>query len=486
MSWAAASGPGAGVDTPAPGPVLAVLAHPDDETLQLGGVLALAAAAGRHVVVVTATRGERGEMIGAPELEGTDAVADVRARELADALAALGVAEHRWLEDETRWTDSGMAWVAPGQAGPAPDAPGSALVRGDADAQARALARLLRELRPAVVLCDEPGGSYGHPDHVHVHALVLDAVERAAHAAPGDGPDGEPWDVPVLAWAVQDADRLRAARAALADVALHSGPVGVDGAALTVPTEELPALARPSAEVDVELDVTPVVPALLAALRRYPSQVQGASVPVLDAAGAGRQERATRALRPDQAAVGWYALSNGVLAPILPVAGLQLGRGDVAALGVGLGLGVNLPARPGGSSTAADAAAPVQPAAPSLLPARPGVLAARAAAGLAFGLLIGVVGTVVHRVRPWDVPLGLVLAVACVAAAGLLARAAGKGGCLLGYGVGIVVSVQVLTFAGDGDVLVPSDALGMAWLLLSVLAVGAAAFLPRRWVGERR
>uniref|UniRef100_UPI000EE1BB73 PIG-L family deacetylase n=1 Tax=Miniimonas arenae TaxID=676201 RepID=UPI000EE1BB73 len=320
-----------------PGPVLAVLAHPDDETLQLGGVLALAAAHGRHVVVVTATRGERGEMIGAPELEGTDAVADVRARELADALAALGVAEHRWLEEATRWTDSGMAWVAPGQAGPAPDAPGSALVRGDVQAQARALARLLRELRPAVVLCDEPGGSYGHPDHVHVHALVLDAVERAAH---DDGLDGEPWDVPVLAWAVQDAARLRAARAALADVALHPGPVGVDGAALTVPTEELPALARPSAEVDVELDVTPVMPALLAALRRYPSQVQGASVPVLDASGA---RRGTRALRPDQAAVGWYALSNGVLAPILPVAGLQLGRGDVAALGVGLGLGVDLP-----------------------------------------------------------------------------------------------------------------------------------------------
>ena len=56
-------------DAVVPGPVLAVLAHPDDETLLAGGLLALATHDGRRVVVVTATRGERGEMIGQPALE---------------------------------------------------------------------------------------------------------------------------------------------------------------------------------------------------------------------------------------------------------------------------------------------------------------------------------------------------------------------------------------------------------------------------------
>ncbi|WP_158277253.1 PIG-L family deacetylase [Serinibacter arcticus] len=116
-----------------PGPVLAVLAHPDDETLLAGGLLALAAARGARVVVVTATRGERGEMIGAPQLEGTDAVAPTRSQEIAAALTALGVREHVFLDGlaahvsdpaaPVRWTDSGMAWIRPGVAGPAPTRP---------------------------------------------------------------------------------------------------------------------------------------------------------------------------------------------------------------------------------------------------------------------------------------------------------------------------------------------------------------------------
>lgn len=105
----------------AEGGVLAVYAHPDDETLTAGGLLALAAGQGRRVAVVTATRGERGEMIGTPDLEGTAAVAPAREAERTQALEMLGVTERYWLDElpgALPATDSGMTWLRPGVACP--------------------------------------------------------------------------------------------------------------------------------------------------------------------------------------------------------------------------------------------------------------------------------------------------------------------------------------------------------------------------------
>ncbi|WP_454301268.1 PIG-L family deacetylase [Salana multivorans] len=126
----------AGPTTPdalVPGPLLAVYAHPDDETLQAGALLALAAVRGRRVVVVTATRGERGEMIGMPEVEGTAEVREIRAREIRDALAALGVHEHHFLDEPSiratttapvrRLVPAGRTRAWPGSRPESPDRP---------------------------------------------------------------------------------------------------------------------------------------------------------------------------------------------------------------------------------------------------------------------------------------------------------------------------------------------------------------------------
>lgn len=422
------------------GPVLAVYAHPDDETLQVGGLLALASAQGRRVIVVHATRGECGEIIGAPHLEGTAEVAPLRETEAFDALAALGVTEHYWLDEiasvgrahPVRWTDSGMVWIGPGQAGPAPDAPATALSRGALSEQADALARLIRQVRPAVVLCDEHGGAYGHPDHVRTHDLTVLAVERAAR--PGDGA----WDVPTLAHAVVDTERLAVALDQVERAARERGSRDAKGWPLLPPVDSEPALARPGEAVDVELDVTPWMPQVLIALRAYRSQVQCVTLPELD--DQHDPARAVASLSPDQAAVGWYALSDGRVQPIYPVVALEVVRGAAEDLAP-----APVPHREGGQ------------------PGRIGTAHTllRAGLGVGLGIVAAVIGTLVCRVRPWDVPLGMVLAAAIVVVAGLLVRSIARGAGLFGFGMAVIAVVQVFAMVthGGSDVLIP----GTAW-----------------------
>lgn len=154
--------------------LLAVHAHPDDESLWTGALLATWAREG-EVELVTCTRGERGEVIGTElaHLEGDGpALAAHREGELARALEALGVREHTFLDalGGTRLEDSGMAWVADGVAGPAPDVPPTAFVRAGLDDVASWLAAHLARRRPAVVVTYGPDGGYGHPDHVRAHS----------------------------------------------------------------------------------------------------------------------------------------------------------------------------------------------------------------------------------------------------------------------------------------------------------------------------
>ena len=280
------------------GGLLAVHAHPDDETLATGALLATWAAAGLPVTVVTCTRGERGEVIGPDpaHLEGDGpALAAHREGELVAALAALGVGDHAYLDGgaspDERYEDSGMAWLAPGQAGTAADVPDRAFVGVDIDVAARRLADLLDERRPAVVVTYEPRGGYGHPDHVRAHEVTMRAVELAEVA-------------PVVLWAAQGAAALRSAMAEL-------GPV--DGLAQPDASAALPSVAVPDDEVDLVVDVAPVLDRVLAALRAHATQVQAV-------AALGGQ------LVDGPAAVARYALSNDVLAPIPATEGYRIAR----------------------------------------------------------------------------------------------------------------------------------------------------------------
>jgi N-acetyl-1-D-myo-inositol-2-amino-2-deoxy-alpha-D-glucopyranoside deacetylase len=180
------------VPTAAPPPdvpgLLAVHAHPDDEVIATGGVLAKAAAAGLRTMVVTCTDGSRGEVVG----EGMDPaevlprLAEVRREELADALAVLGVDEHAFLG----YADSGMAGTE-GNDDPA------SFWRAPVDEAVGRLVAVIRRFRPAVVITYDAFGGYGHPDHIQAHRVALLAVEAAG--MPVLYPDAGPaWDTPKL------------------------------------------------------------------------------------------------------------------------------------------------------------------------------------------------------------------------------------------------------------------------------------------------
>lgn len=315
------------------GPLLVVHAHPDDETLATGGLLATWARTARPVTLVTCTRGERGEVIGAAlaHLEGDGpALAEHREGELADALGALGVDDHVFLDaiptrpgfpaTGQRLEDSGMAWVgdgAPGassQAGVAAEVPERALVRASLEECAARLATLLRDRRPSVVVTYEPGGGYGHPDHVRAHQITTRALALAAEA------DGEqPGHVPAhVWWNVVPPHVLSEARASLARRAdddpwfqalLQTHP------SAALPQGPLPAVAAPAREVVATIDVRPVVEQVAGALRAHATQVHW--VESADPSGTPGDGAAAPAVLESAEVLGWYALSNDVLVPWL-------------------------------------------------------------------------------------------------------------------------------------------------------------------------
>jgi N-acetyl-1-D-myo-inositol-2-amino-2-deoxy-alpha-D-glucopyranoside deacetylase len=160
--------------------LLLVHAHPDDESLWTGGTIARYAAAGVQVTLVTCTLGEEGEII--PEslrelaADRADQLGGYRIGELRSACAALGVSDHRWLGGPGRWRDSGMVGV-PANAHP------RAFAGGDLDEQVAALAAVLDDVRPQVVITYGPDGGYGHPDHIRAHDVTTAACEKSGDKA---------------------------------------------------------------------------------------------------------------------------------------------------------------------------------------------------------------------------------------------------------------------------------------------------------------
>ncbi len=139
--------------------LMAILAHPDDESLGFGGTLAHYAGQGVEVSLVTATRGERGWTGPAHENPGMDALGRLREQELRCAAGVLGVRDLTFLD----------------------------CIDGDLDAAApdEVIARLaahLRRARPQVLITFGPDGAYGHPDHIAISQLATAAAVAAADA----------------------------------------------------------------------------------------------------------------------------------------------------------------------------------------------------------------------------------------------------------------------------------------------------------------
>src|SRR3954465_11762448 len=182
--------------------MLLVHAHPDDETIGNGATMAKYAAEGAHVTLVTCTLGEEGEIL-VPALEHLaadkeDGLGEHRIGELADAMKALGVSDHRFLGGAGRWRDSGMMgtpsndnaacfWQADLEGA------GGELGRGVREGGAQGgLGGVMGGVRPQVVITYNENGGYGHPDHIQAHRVAVAAFDAAGD--PGRYPDaGAPW-----------------------------------------------------------------------------------------------------------------------------------------------------------------------------------------------------------------------------------------------------------------------------------------------------
>jgi len=178
--------------------LLFVGAHPDDESFGPGGTLAKYAQQGVKVYYACGTRGEVGEA-SAEHLAGHASTGEMRSTELACAAEALGLAGVIYLG----YRDSGMT-------GSPNNAAAGALAAAPLDEVTGRIVKVLRDIRPQVVLTFDPIGGYRHPDHIAIHNATVKAFQAAADAAqyPAAGPAYQPQK---LYYAVFPKTLLRAA-----------------------------------------------------------------------------------------------------------------------------------------------------------------------------------------------------------------------------------------------------------------------------------
>ena len=221
--------------------VLFVHAHPDDETLATGGLIAELVARGVRVGVLTATRGEQGEVVDGPlsHLVGTPQLISRRERELAAACRVLGVHDHAFLgapsaraegAEPRRYTDSGMRWLDETEtvAGPGDQAGPDALTGAPAAELAADIAAYARAIHADALVSYDAHGGYGHPDHVALHepSRVAAAELGVPFWEVASDPDstGERIDTPQLLAVLQEALRHYASQLTVDDAdVVHVG-----------------------------------------------------------------------------------------------------------------------------------------------------------------------------------------------------------------------------------------------------------------------
>jgi N-acetyl-1-D-myo-inositol-2-amino-2-deoxy-alpha-D-glucopyranoside deacetylase len=158
--------------------LLLVHAHPDDETINNGATMAMYAALGADVTLVTCTRGEEGEVLVA-ELSHlasshSDSLGEHRVQELEIAMKALGVSDHRFLgEGVKNFRDSGMMGTDQNNR---PDV----FWQADLEEASGLLATVIDQVKPHVLVTYDEIGGYGHPDHIQAHRVTMRAAEKSS------------------------------------------------------------------------------------------------------------------------------------------------------------------------------------------------------------------------------------------------------------------------------------------------------------------
>ena len=165
--------------------LMAVHAHPDDESSKGAATMARYVAEGVDVLVVTCTGGERGDVLNPALKDDAEVlrdIAQVRRAEMARAVEALGV-QHAWLG----FVDSGLP-----EGDPLPPLPDGCFALQPLEVASSPLVSLVRSFRPHVMTTYDENGGYPHPDHIMTHKVSVEAFEAAGD--PSRYPDaGEPW-----------------------------------------------------------------------------------------------------------------------------------------------------------------------------------------------------------------------------------------------------------------------------------------------------
>jgi LmbE family N-acetylglucosaminyl deacetylase len=175
--------------------LLCVYAHPDDETLGPGGVLAKYVAEGIETYLITATRGERGWPGAQEDYPGLQELGRIREKELRDAVRVLGMRELILLDYIDGEVDKADPLEIIGQ-----------------------IASRIRRIRPQVVLTFDPRGVYGHPDHIAISQFTLAAVVSAAGAEPNNVELNPPHQVSKLYFHAENKAMLAAYQALLGEI----------------------------------------------------------------------------------------------------------------------------------------------------------------------------------------------------------------------------------------------------------------------------
>lgn len=251
--------------------LLLVHAHPDDETIGNGATMAKYVAQGRQVTCVTCTAGEMGEIL-VPELahlaaDQEDGLGEHRRTEIEDAMAALGVTDHRWLGGFGRFRDSGMKWHEAGHAIAADETDERAFANADLTVAADLLVQIIREVRPQVMATYDQFGGYGHPDHIQTHRVATYAAHLAA--VPSYRPElGEAWDIAKIYWNAMSESKMREGLRRLRDAGEDTFFEGMD------PDGPMPHFVTADEHLSCAVDATDLVDRKMAAMKAYPTQIQ--------------------------------------------------------------------------------------------------------------------------------------------------------------------------------------------------------------------
>lgn len=226
--------------------ILLVHAHPDDETINNGATMALYAARGAQVTLVTCTRGEEGEVLvpGLSHLASAhnDTLGTHREIELANAMHELGVTDYRFLGN---FRDSGMM-------GSPTNNGANVFWQADLDVAAQLLATIIDEVQPHILITYDEFGGYGHPDHIKTHLVAMHAAELSI------------WKIPKIYWNTMPKSVIASGIAAMKEVG--SDFFGTDN------VDDIP-FAKDDSFVTTLIDGNEFVEAKMAAMRAHATQI---------------------------------------------------------------------------------------------------------------------------------------------------------------------------------------------------------------------